>query len=105
MFSFSFIAFYLLDAALLLWHCGGGIVHAWWNAKEERCEGEEMQRKENVKEGRREKKEKIYEFLSFLLFSPPSQSVSFAFHNTITHVRFHHRSAKESTQRPKDKKQ
>ena len=41
-FSFLFIALYLLDAAQLLKRCGSGIVHAWCSAMEERCEGAEM---------------------------------------------------------------
>ena len=43
--SFLFIAFHFLDASYLLWHCSGGMVHAWCKATEERCEGEKMPRR------------------------------------------------------------
>ena len=80
--------------------CLASVALRWWNCKcVVKCEGGE-------------KREERKESLSFL-FYPPSHIPSFALplphifpaSHFTTHVQLHHRSAKEATQCPKDKKQ
>ena len=63
----SVYCFLSFGRCVLLWHCGGGIVHAFWNAKERNCEGGEK---------REERKDVLIFLFSLLHIFLPSHFLS-----------------------------